>query len=1054
MIASKLSNPSRRFRALIADDDASVRRLLRVLLEAEGCTVEEVADGAEALARARAAPPDLLVTDAVMPRMDGFSLCRAIREDPRLQHLPVLLASASFRAPYDEQLALAAGASAFLGKPAAIADWQGAIHLALTSHPPQPMPDSDFTALRAEVLGELLVNRQGELTDKRARLNESETRFRDILDNLDDLVFLADPSTGHLFNANRRACEFLGLSSSGGIEAADSAGGAHEAFGRSCAGLTSVTVAELGPPEKAEAVRRALREVIEKGNRVFECNLRRHDGALVPYEVNARLTVLEGRDVIVGLARDISERKHAEQALHDSEERFRATFEQAAVGIAQVAPDGRWLHMNRKLCDIVGYSREELLQRSFQDITYPDDLDADLAFVRRMLAGDIQTYGMEKRYLRKDGSLVWIYLTVGLVRLPTGEPKYFISVVEDITERKQAEAALRQSEQRLRDLIDGLSPQMFVGLMTSEGILIEVNRPALAAAGLKREDVLGKRVDQTYWWSYSEEVQQRLRASVLRVAEGEATRYDAQVRVGVNQFIYIDLSLQPLRDETGKVQYLVGSANVITERKLAEQALYESEERLRLALDAAHMGTFDWDIPANRIAWSRWHEELWGFKPGEFAGIYESFSSRVHPEDLPGINAEVERCIAAREPFAREFRVVWPDGSVHWIAGRGEFAFGPDGQALRMRGVVVDITARKQAEEKLRASEIQLRLFVEHSPAAIAMFDNEMRYLVASRRWSEDYRLRDQDVIGRSHYEVFADVPERWKEVYRRCLAGAIERCEEDPFPRADGHVDWVRWEVRPWRKASGEIGGILIFSEVITAAKEAEHKIAEDAQRLEQLSRRLLAAQEDERRNVARELHDEIGQLLTVVKLDLQAVLRQPGTAALAPALKEGMESIDRVVARVRDLSLDLRPSMLDDLGLVPALRWYAQRQAKRADLALTLTLPNELPRLPGEIETVCFRVAQEALTNIARHAGAHRVELTLATEERGLRLRVSDDGVGFDPEAVRRDAGAAFGLLGMRERAELAGGEFHLDSRPGRGTTVEVRFSVAATEGGDGTP
>lgn len=347
-----------------------------------------------------------------------------------------------------------------------------------------------------------------------------------------------------------------------------------------------------------------------------------------------------------------------------------------------------------------------------------------------------------------------------------------------------------------------------------------------------------------------------------------------------------------------------------------------------------------------------------------------------------------------------------------------------------------------------------MRLFVEHSPAAIAMFDNGMRYLVASRRWSEDYRLRDQNIIGRSHYEIFPDIPEGWKKIYRRCLAGVIERCEEDPFPRADGYIDWVRWEVRPWRKAGGEIGGILIFSEVITAAKEAEHKIAEDAQRLEQLSRRLLAAQEDERRNVARDLHDEIGQLLTVVKLDLQAVLRQPGTAALAPALKEGMESIDRVVARVRDLSLDLRPSMLDDLGLVPALRWYAQRQAKRADLALTLTLPHELPRLPGEIETVCFRVAQEALTNIARHAAARHVELTLVAEERELRLRVRDDGAGFDPEAARRDAGAGFGLLGMRERAELAGGEFRFDSMPGRGTSVKVRFSIAETETGGGTP
>jgi two-component system, sensor histidine kinase and response regulator len=138
-----------------------------------------------------------------------------------------------------------------------------------------------------------------------------------------------------------------------------------------------------------------------------------------------------------------------------------------------------------------------------------------------------------------------------------------------------------------------------------------------------------------------------------------------------------------------------------------------------------------------------------------------------------------------------------------------------------------DITGRKQAEESLAASESLLKQFIAHTPAAIAMLDTEMRYLQTSKQWLRDYRIEEEDIIGKSHYEVFSEIPDRWKEIHRRVLAGAVERCDEDPFPRADGSIDWLQWEARPWHKASGKIGGLIFFTQVITKRKKTEEDAA-----------------------------------------------------------------------------------------------------------------------------------------------------------------------------------------------------------------------------------
>ena len=366
----------------------------------------------------------------------------------------------------------------------------------------------------------------------------------------------------------------------------------------------------------------------------------------------------------------------------------------------------------------------------------------------------------------------------------------------------------------------------FIFFKDRNHVFTEASLNILKPFGPDREslNVLGQTDYDVFPEKYAD-IYYRLEKEVFAGASVASELHESMTPNGT--LAWMDNHKYAIRNDSGETVGLFGVARDVTGHMKAEQALRESEEWLQESQRIAGLGSYVTDITAGTWTSSAVLDQLFGIDK-DYNRSVEGWGALVHPDDREGmVRYFVDEVVGKGKPFDREYRIVrHSDGAVRWVHGLGRLELDADGQPLKMIGTIQDITEHKQADAALSESKDLLQLFIEHAPAALAMFDREMRYLIASRRWLEDYSLDKREIIGRSHYEVIPEIPERWKEAHRRGLAGETLRADQDRFERANGIVQWIRWAVVPWRAADGSVGGIILFAEDISHQNETEQRL------------------------------------------------------------------------------------------------------------------------------------------------------------------------------------------------------------------------------------
>ncbi len=776
----------------------------------------------------------------------------------------------------------------------------------------------------------------------------------------------------------------------------------------------------------------------------------------------------------LAVTHDITDRKKAADASQRSEQAYRALYDNNPTMYFTVSQEGIVQSVNQFGLNELGYTKSELIGTPVVDIFHKEDQPEVQAHFNRCLNQPAQLHHWEFRKVKKNGQVIWVKETARVIQDAQGKSLVLI-VCEDITIQKQAELALKKSEEKFRRLFE--DAPMGICLVGPGGVIHQTNPAMSTLTGYDEHEMVG----QTYArYTHPEDIHKNFELT-SQLFQGKRTRYEFKKRYicKSGEIKWVIVFVSSIHTDGLADPSAVAIVEDITEQKRYEETLTE----MNLALAHAMPGISQLDAAGCYRYVNKNYANFLGRTPSELLG--QSWESMVHPDDLPlAFQAYEDTIKTGKGEF--EARAIRQDGSMFYKQVLLVKADPVKNPGVSHHCFMRDISDRKKVERTLQVSEQSIRELYEMTSTQDSPFDHKIRSLLklGCQRFglpvgALTHRIKDHLKLEFLH-SPDSTFNENALLPIRHSFCGiALERSEPLWF-KDIGQTEWKNSSAFQGMGLEAYIGTKVIVGNQVYGSlcfldqrphqgnfssadihflqlmarwiggelerKQAAGALQEANERLRALSQQLLTVQENERRQLARDLHDEIGQTLTAVKINLQTLGQGKSVSQTQGILRDSMEILDSMLKHVRELSLDLRPSLLDDLGLVAAVRWFVNRQAERAGWTATIDIAEALPPLHSDHATACFRVIQEALTNVMRHAQASQVTVELRMKGNHLDLLIADNGIGFDSLRIlgQSVSGQTLGLLSMQERVRFLDGNLTIVSQRNQGTQVRAHIPI----------